>query len=81
MGRKIGLACQFCNCHDNSQTWSRGYFEVELEARLLICEIEASDDPPLARLHAKTLEVEVRSRGFELLAHKAQAVESASYTE
>jgi DNA-binding winged helix-turn-helix (wHTH) protein/tetratricopeptide (TPR) repeat protein len=56
----------------------RGYFGIELEARLLMCEIEARNDPALAQLHAKALKRNARSRGFEFIARKAQAVESAA---
>ena len=58
-----------------SKARRRGYFGVELDARLLICEIEASSNLALARLHAKTLEDDARSRGFQLIAHKAHAIE------
>jgi eukaryotic-like serine/threonine-protein kinase len=51
----------------------RGYFGVELQARLAMCEIETRNDPALARLHAKSLEDDAKSRGFELIARKAEA--------
>jgi DNA-binding winged helix-turn-helix (wHTH) protein/tetratricopeptide (TPR) repeat protein len=56
----------------------RGYFGVELEARLLMCEVEARNDPALVRLHAKVLADDARVRGFELIARKAQGIESAA---
>jgi hypothetical protein len=56
----------------------RGYFGVELESRLLMCELELSNDPALARRHARILEDDARSRGFELIARKAQVIESAA---
>jgi DNA-binding winged helix-turn-helix (wHTH) protein/tetratricopeptide (TPR) repeat protein len=61
-----------------SEARRRGYFGIELEARLLMCEIEASNDPALARLRAKGLEDDARTRGFGLIARKAQAIESAA---
>jgi hypothetical protein len=61
-----------------SEARRRGYFGVELEARLLLCEIEASDDLALSRRHAKSLEDDARSRGFEVIARKAQAIESVA---
>ena len=60
-----------------SEARRRGYFGIELEARLLMCEVEARNDPSLAHLHANALKREARSRGFELIARKAQAIESA----
>jgi DNA-binding winged helix-turn-helix (wHTH) protein/tetratricopeptide (TPR) repeat protein len=60
-----------------SEAKRRGYFGVELDARLLTCEIEAGNNPVSARLHAKSLEDDARSRGFQLIAHKAQAIEAA----
>jgi DNA-binding winged helix-turn-helix (wHTH) protein/tetratricopeptide (TPR) repeat protein len=59
-----------------SEAKRRGYLGVELEARLLICELEAKDAPALASLHRKALEGEARSRGFELIARKAQSLAS-----
>jgi eukaryotic-like serine/threonine-protein kinase len=56
----------------------RGYFGVELDARLLTCEIETGNNPASARLHAKVLEGDARSRGFQLIAHKADAIEAAT---
>ena len=61
-----------------SEARRRGYFGIELEARLLMCEIEARNDQGLAQLHANVLKRDARSRGFELIARKAQAVESAA---
>jgi DNA-binding winged helix-turn-helix (wHTH) protein/tetratricopeptide (TPR) repeat protein len=61
-----------------SEAKRRGYFGVELEARLLKCEIEARNDPAMAQLHAKALKRDARSRGFELIARNAEAVESAA---
>ena len=61
-----------------SEASRRGYFGIELEARLLMCEIEARKDPGLAQLHANALKRDARSRGFELIAGKAQAVESVA---
>jgi tetratricopeptide (TPR) repeat protein/TolB-like protein len=61
-----------------SEAKRRGYFGVELEARLLMCEIEARNDPAMAQLHAKALKRDARSRGFELIARNAEAVESAA---
>jgi DNA-binding winged helix-turn-helix (wHTH) protein/tetratricopeptide (TPR) repeat protein len=61
-----------------SEARRRGYFGVELEARLLLCEIEASNDLALSRRHAKSLEDDARSRGFEVIARKAQAIESVA---
>jgi DNA-binding winged helix-turn-helix (wHTH) protein/tetratricopeptide (TPR) repeat protein len=52
----------------------RGYFGVELQVRLLVCELEAADDAALASLHRKALEGEARSRGFELVARKAHSL-------
>jgi eukaryotic-like serine/threonine-protein kinase len=60
-----------------SEARRRGYVGVELETRLLICEIEARNDQALARFHAKVLADDARIRGFELIARKAQAIESA----
>ncbi len=59
-----------------SEAKRRGYFGVELQVRLLICELEATDDPALASLHRKALEGEARSRGFELVARKAHSLAS-----
>jgi|HubBroStandDraft_6_1064221.scaffolds.fasta_scaffold00022_92 DNA-binding winged helix-turn-helix (wHTH) protein/tetratricopeptide (TPR) repeat protein len=61
-----------------SEAKGRGYFGVELEARLLRCKVEARNNPALARLHAKGLEDDARAREFELIARKAQAIESAA---
>jgi hypothetical protein len=58
-----------------SEARKRGYFGVELDARLLTCEIEAGNNPDSARLHAKALEDDARSRGFQLIARKAHAIE------
>jgi DNA-binding winged helix-turn-helix (wHTH) protein/tetratricopeptide (TPR) repeat protein len=52
----------------------RGYFGVELQVRLLMCELEAKDDPAKASLDRKALEEEARSRGFELVARKAHSL-------
>lgn len=57
-----------------SQARKRGYVGVELEARLLMCEMEARKDPVEARLHAQALMDEARSRGFALIARKAGAI-------
>lgn len=54
-----------------SEAKRRGYFGLELQVRLLVCELEAKDNPALASLHRKALEGEARSRGFELVARKA----------
>jgi DNA-binding winged helix-turn-helix (wHTH) protein/tetratricopeptide (TPR) repeat protein len=55
-----------------------GYFGIELEARLLLCEIEAENNPAAAHLHAEALKHDAQSRGFELIARKAQAIEAAA---
>jgi tetratricopeptide (TPR) repeat protein len=55
-----------------------GYFGIELEARLLLCEIEAENNPAAAHLHAEGLKHDAQSRGFELIARKAQAIEAAA---
>jgi eukaryotic-like serine/threonine-protein kinase len=59
-----------------SEARRRGYLGVELQVRLLICELEGKDDPALASLHRKALETEARSRGFELVARKAHSLAS-----
>jgi tetratricopeptide (TPR) repeat protein len=61
-----------------SEARRRGYLGVELEARMLMCEIEARNDPALAQLHAKAIENDARPRGFILIARKAQAIEAAA---
>jgi eukaryotic-like serine/threonine-protein kinase len=59
-----------------SEAKSRDYFGVELQVRLLVCELEARDNPARARLDRKALEAEARSRGFELIARKAHSLAS-----
>jgi eukaryotic-like serine/threonine-protein kinase len=59
-----------------SEAKRRGYFGVELQVRLLVCELEAKDDPTLASLDRKAIEGEARSRGFELVARKTHSLRS-----
>lgn len=51
-----------------------GNVRYEFEARLALCEVEAKTDPAAARVHAKTLEEQARSKGFALIARKAASV-------
>lgn len=57
-----------------AETTKHGNVRYQLEARLALCEVEAKTDPGSARVHAKTLEKDARSKGFGLIARKAVAV-------
>jgi DNA-binding winged helix-turn-helix (wHTH) protein/tetratricopeptide (TPR) repeat protein/TolB-like protein len=59
-----------------AETTKHSNLRYELEARLALCEVEARTDRASARVHAKTLEQEARSKGFGLIARKALAVEA-----
>jgi DNA-binding winged helix-turn-helix (wHTH) protein/tetratricopeptide (TPR) repeat protein len=59
-----------------AETTRHSNMRYQLEARLALCEIEARSDPAAARVDAKALEGEARSRGFGLIARKALAVAS-----
>ena len=56
------------------ETTQHGNLRYQFEARLALCEVEAKTDRSSARVHAKALEQEARSKGFGLIARKALAV-------
>ena len=57
-----------------AETTRHSNLRYQLEARLALCEVEARTDRASARVHAKTLEQEAKSKGFGLIARKALAV-------
>jgi len=57
-----------------TETSKRNYVHYQLEARLAMCEVEAKTDPTSARIHAKALEKDATSKGFGLIARKAQRI-------
>ena len=54
-------------------------YQIEIEARLALCEVEAKTDPTSARVHSQALEKYAAARGFALIAHKAVELEK-NYT-
>ncbi|MBZ5598609.1 MAG: winged helix-turn-helix domain-containing protein [Acidobacteriia bacterium] len=57
-----------------AETGKHNFIRYQLEARLAMCEVEAKANPASARIHAKALENEAKSKGFGLIARKALAV-------
>jgi len=53
-------------------------YKLEQEARLALCELEASTDPASARAHAQALEVDASARGFALIARQAKELTDKS---
>lgn len=57
-----------------AETGKHNFIRYQLEARLAMCEVEAKANPASARIHAKALSNEAKSKGFGLIARKALAV-------
>ncbi|HEU5403340.1 MAG TPA: tetratricopeptide repeat protein [Terriglobales bacterium] len=51
-----------------------GYYELEGEARLALAQLELRNTPVPTRAQMNSLILEARTRGFELLAHRAEQV-------
>jgi tetratricopeptide (TPR) repeat protein len=55
-----------------------GYYHFECEARLALAELQARTNTAQSRSQLAALATEARDRGFQLMAHRAEAVLSSS---
>jgi eukaryotic-like serine/threonine-protein kinase len=63
-----------------AETGKHNFVRYQLEARLAMCEVEGKANPAAARMHAKALENEAKSKGFGLIARKALVLEQVTHS-